>query len=118
MLSESELATMRSTVVDSLPDTAIIQTSGWVSDGGGGGTTGWTNAGTLPCRIAPIMSAGDEGVVADRITGTGRFLFTLPSNAAITTNSRVLYDGGTFNVENIRERSQNVSTRVETLRQV
>lgn len=118
MLTEPELAAMRATAEEALPGTAVIQTSGWVSDGGGGGTTGWTNAGTIACRMAPITSAGDdEGETGERITADSRFLFTLPAGTTVTTNSRILHSGGTFNVENVRERSWNVSTRVETVRQ-
>lgn len=116
MLTDSELEAMRATVVESLPDSAVIQTSGWVSDGGGGGTTGWTNAGTVACRIAPSAGA-DEGETGERITATGRFVFTFPAETAVTTNSRIIHSGGTFNVENVRSRSWNTATRVEAVKE-
>lgn len=115
MLTDSELEAMRATVVESLPDSAVVQTSAWVSDGGGGGTTGWTNAGTVACRVAPL-GAG-EGETADRITATGRFVFTFPAATSVTTNSRILHSGGTFNVESVRSRSWNTATRVEAIKE-
>lgn len=115
MLTDSELSAMRSTVEESLPDTAVIQTSGWVSDGGGGGDTGWTNAGTIDCRIAPISGREDE--TGERITSESHFILTFPHDTQIDTNSRVLVAGGTFNVETVRDRSWNTSTRVEAVKE-
>lgn len=110
---------MRSTAEEALPGTAIIQSQAYVSDGGGGGSQAWTAAGTEPCRIAPIggHSAG-EGLTGGRISADAEYVVTLPSDADLTTDSRLIIDSETFNVEAIRDRSWNVSTRVEVVKQV
>lgn len=114
MLTAAELASMRSTAGAALPDTAVIQTQAWVSDGGGGGSTTWTAAGTVDCRIAPVGGQGAmEDEQGDRITADAEFVATFASDVSIDTNSRVISGGGTFNVEAIRTRSWNLTTRAE-----
>lgn len=112
MLTAAELDEMRETLEDSLPDTAVIQTSGWVSDGGGGGTTSWTAAGTVPCRVAPL--SGEERVEGARVDPDAQYVFTFPWDASVTTDSQVVCSGGTFAVTAAREpRSWELSRRVE-----
>lgn len=114
MLTDAEIAAMRTTAGAALPGTAVIQTQTWQSDGGGGGTTAWTASGTVDCRIAPVGGSGaSEGIEGNRISAEAEFVATLPYNAAVTNNSRLIIDGGTFNVEAIRIRSWSMSTRCE-----
>lgn len=115
MLTQSELTAMRTTVTDSLPGTATIQTQAYVSDGGGGGSVAWSAAGTVPCRIAPL--SGDEDVIGGRISAEASSVMTFPYGTAIDAGSRVLYDGGTFNVEAVRERLPSTSVRAEVLKE-
>lgn len=110
MLTASELSRMRSTAGAALPDSAVIQTQTVASDGGGGGTTIWTASGTVDCRIAP--AAMDEDELGGRVAGEADFIVTMPHDAAVTTNSRIVTTGGTFNVEAVLERSWNVATRL------
>lgn len=119
MLTDDELASLRDDAALALPDTVVIQTRTFTSDGGGGGDYPWTNAGTLACRRAPLTATTDaEGVTGGRISADADSLFTLPYDAAVTTDSRFIYSGGTFNVEAIRERSWNTTTRVEASKEV
>lgn len=112
MLTPTELSSMRSVAAEALPGTAVIQANVWTSDGGGGGSVAWTASGTVGCRIAPLLTSF-EGETGSRITPTAEYVITLPAETTITTNSRILSAGGTFNVEAIRERSWNTTTRVE-----
>jgi SPP1 family predicted phage head-tail adaptor len=114
LLTTAELNSMRATAAEALPGTAVIQTFAQVSDGGGGYTETWTAAGTVDCRMAPI--GGSEREMADRISADAEFVFTLPTTASVTTNSRLIHDGGTFNVEAIRDRSYEVTQRVEAVK--
>lgn len=119
LLTASELASMRSVTASALPDTCVIQTQAWASDGGGGGSQTWTTSGTLACRIAPAGGHGaGEGETGDRISADSEYVVTLPSDTSLTTNARLLTGGGTFNVEAIRERSWNLSVRAEVVKQV
>lgn len=118
MLTEDELAGMRSTIVLSLSDTAIVQTAVEVSDGGGGVTTSWVNAGTYDFRIAPVASSGDgEGVEGGRVHPDTEYVGTFPSDASVTANSRVIHGGGTYPVTALRSpRSWELGRRVELKR--
>lgn len=119
MLNADELEGMRTTATSSLTDTAILQTQTTTSDGGGGNTTAWTASGTVECRIAPVGGSGaSEGETGDRISAYADFVVTLPYNASVTTNTRILTNGGTFNVEGIREISNNITRRVEVVKEV
>jgi len=111
MLTAAELASMRSEAATALPGTAVISTQAWVSDGGGGGTTTPTPAGTVDCRLTPM--AADEQEQGDRISAAAQYLITLPSDATITVDDRITIDSIDFNVEAIRDRSWNLTTRVE-----
>lgn len=119
MLSESELTAMRETAGSALPGTAVVYSQQWVSDGGGGGTTTWTPSGTVSCRIAPLNGAGESEVVTGaRITPEADAIVTLPYGTSITTEARLLIDGGTYNVEAIRLRHYATTVRVEVTKEV
>jgi SPP1 family predicted phage head-tail adaptor len=119
LLTAAELSAIRTTAADALPDTAIIQNYTSVSDGGGGQTQTWTAAGTMDCRIAPIVGMGaNEDQSGGRISADAQFIVTLPYNAAVTTDSRLVIDSNNYNVEAIRERSWNATTRVEVKKEV
>ena len=112
MLTDDELASMRSTLNDSLPGTAIVQTSSWVSDGGGGGTTSWVAAGTYECRVTP--TGGLEQDRGDRVQPESEFIFTLPANTAVNEDAQIVYSGGTYDVVAIpHPRSYEISRRVQ-----
>jgi len=110
MLTASELSRMRSTAGAALPDSAVIQTQSVVSDGGGGGTTAWTASGTVDCRIAPASM--DEDEIGGRVAGEADFIVTMPHDAPVSTDSRIIANGGTFNVEAVLDRSWDISTRL------
>ena len=114
LLSDSELADLRATAATALPGTAIVMTQAWTSDGGGGGSVAWTASGTVDCRVAPVGGYGaSEGQTGGRISPDAEFIITLPASTTVDTNARLVIDGDTFNVEAVRDRSWNVTTRVE-----
>src|SRR5687767_14349430 len=110
---------MRTTCSEALPATAVIHGTTYVSDGGGGGTTTWAARGTVDRRVAPIMSAGEgERLEGDRIAPDADSIITLPFDAVVSEADRLVIAGDTYNVTAIRERSWNVSMRVEAKRLV
>jgi SPP1 family predicted phage head-tail adaptor len=115
MITSAELASMREAASEALPGTAVIQSQTTTSDGGGGVTQAWTAAGTVDCRIAPLT--GTEREIGERISSDADYIITLPHDASVNTNSRIVSNGGTFNVEAIRDRSWHVTTRVEAVKQ-
>lgn len=96
MLTANELADMRDDLEDSLPDTAVIKSPAWVSDGRGGGTTTFTAAGTVVCRVAPIP--GNEKLEGARVHPDSEYLFTLPFDAVLDSESVLSWNGGDFSV--------------------
>lgn len=106
---------MRTDAAEALPGTAIIQSQTTTSDGGGGVTQAWTAAGTVDCRIAPLTATERE--IGERISSDADYLITLPHDASVGLNSRIVSGGGTFSVEAIRDRSWHVTTRVEAVKQ-
>ena len=112
MLSASDLASARAALEESLPDIAIIKNPSWVSDGRGGGTTTFTAAGTVPCRISPLT--GDERVEGERISTDSESMVTAPFDAAVESDSVLDIQSRLFAVTSVREpRSWAVSRRIE-----
>jgi head-tail adaptor len=87
---------MRSTVDASLPDTAVIRRSTYVSDGGGGGSVTWNAVGTISCRLAP--KTGNERLVADRIAADANWTATFPAQTDVTVEDRVGVGVASFEV--------------------
>ena len=113
MLTASELTAMRSTLDASLPDSAVIKTRAWVSDGGGGGTTTYVAAGTVDCRVVPAAAAG-ERIEGDRIHPDTEYVFTFPYDTAVESDAVLTVDSRTFSVVAVRSpRSWPISLRVE-----
>jgi SPP1 family predicted phage head-tail adaptor len=115
MLTDAELASMRTTTGGALPDTCVIQRGTATTDTGGGATTAWVAAGTVDCRIAPAQG-GNETERGGRITAETEFILTLPHTATIDTNYRVVTGGETYNVTALRDRSWPLTRRVEVER--
>ena len=112
-LSAAELAAMRADAETSLAGTAIIQDKSYVSDGGGGGTTTWTASGTVACRKVAASSVREaEPVTGGAITPDAQWIFTLPAATAISTESRILHSGGTFEVAQVPDRTWEITKRV------
>ena len=87
----------------SLTDTGVIQTQAGTSDAGGGITTAWTASGTVNCRIDPL--SGRERVTGGAIDERSTHLVRCPSDAAVTTDSRIAMTGGTYEVTAVRDRT-------------
>ncbi len=104
---------MRETAERALDGTAVIQTKSEVSDGGGGWTTSWTAAGTVPCRLAPFNSGAGEQVAAERLSPDSTVIFTFPAETNVGHEAQVVYLGGTFSVTAVRQRSQEITRRIE-----
>ena len=104
---------MRATLDASLPDSAVIKTRAWVSDGGGGGTTTYVASGTIACRIAPVAAAG-ERVQGEKIHPDTEYVLTFPYDTAVADDSLITLGSRDYSVTSLREpRSWPVSMRVE-----
>jgi len=117
-LTASELSSMREAVEDLLPDTCVIQSRSWQSDGMGGGSYIWTDAYTdVPCRLAPRRFREREAVVGDKLSVHSFWVLTLPHDQEIDETMRVVVGGETYEVVSVnRAQSERVAVRADLVK--
>jgi len=105
MLSNADLAWMRTTQAANLPDELIVQTRVIeISDEGATEADTWNDGATVPCRIAPIAQvSGDENVVAEKVTERPLYQLTFPLTVAISPLNRVNVNGLIYEVESVED---------------
>lgn len=97
MLTDADLAMLRTIVRDFLPQEAEVQRPTATSDGRGGQTLTFTTVKRrVPCRLAP--SSGTEAVVAGRLTARESWTLTFLHDSDIRPQDRVVVGGHTFEV--------------------
>lgn len=115
VINSGLLAKMRADVAKRLPDTAVIQSVALVSDGGGAFTETWSAVvgGTVLCRLDPLgQQSTENGVIASREALTVTYRLTVPHDAPIEPNCRVVINGDTYEVVQLSiDHSWNVSKR-------
>lgn len=89
MLSEADLAGMRSTVEQALPDTCTIRRRTVAADGAGGTAVQWADLLTTPCRIVAAGTVGREGQAGQQIVPGAEVSIWMPSEVEATTDDRV-----------------------------
>lgn len=100
MLSAADLAGMRETVLEALPDTCTVVDRANLSDGGGGHTLGTAVETTYACRIAPRLATGTgqlkdaEMEQSERVMSQSPWLITMPYGAVVTNTSEVRDSAG------------------------
>lgn len=98
-----------------LSDVATVQAGTVVSDGGGGGTTSWAATGTVACRIDPLGDVRTR-LVGGRIDESSTHIVTVPTGASVSAGSRVVIAGrGTFEITQVRERTDALADRFEVI---
>lgn len=105
-ITAAELDTMRTVLENTLPDTAVIQSSAYASDGEGGGTITWSavTGGTVACRLDPIPS----GAAYDAVTAGKESLrvlrqLTVPHDAPLAMDRRVVVGSQTYEIVNLAD---------------
>ncbi len=112
MLSDADLAAMRSTLNSSLPDTAQVQRKSLTSDGAGGFTETWATVATMACRVAPSGQSPQERVIAERLTAMSTWTVTLPAGTDVQPADRVVVGSRTFEVVAALARSEEIARRI------
>lgn len=88
-----------------LSDVGHVLTRTVTSDSGGGGTATWATAGTVECRIDPILSTA-AGMTAGRIDERSTHLVTTTAGAVVSADDRFAITGrGTFEITATRTRT-------------
>jgi head-tail adaptor len=103
LLSASEIADMRSTQNDTMPDTMVVWRYTTASDGMGGLTETWAAVGTVTGRVAPAGRAGSEQIIAERLTASEPWVITVPTGTTVYARDRFVIAGRTFEVEYVNE---------------
>lgn len=97
-----------------MPDTAVIHSVARTPDAAGGWTEGWSavDGGTVVCRLDPLGERRGVDVVTRRETLRQVYHLTLPHNAPIAADHRVLINGVTYDVVELSDaHSWNVTRR-------
>lgn len=116
LLSTGDLASMRTVMDTSLPDTGVVWRRTLADDGQGGRTQTYSAVGTVACRLSPVsaLSAGSEEVHGDRQTAIADRIITFPANTDVVPTDRIVVSDQTFEVLAIHApRSWEISTRVD-----
>lgn len=102
MLTSAELASMRDTLDQSLPGSAVISRYTTVPDGQGGATQTWAPVGTAIARISPQTRSGAvEPVDGGRQTAEADWVITFPDGTSVTEKDRVAANGVTYEVNSV-----------------
>lgn len=91
----------------SLSDTGEVGTRTSTSDTGGGVTQIWNYGPSVPCRVDPVLSRGDnEDVVAGRMADESTHVITLPPGTTVHHKDRFrVTNRGTFEITAVRTRT-------------
>lgn len=103
-LGTAEISLMRGTIDSALPGTAVVHTATKTADEMGGFTWAYAASGTVIARLSP-NGAADEPVVGDRVARVAPYVLTLPAETTIDEDDRVVYDGVTYEVVDVRDRT-------------
>jgi head-tail adaptor len=114
MLPADELAAMRATVEDALPDTAEVQRRTLTPDGAGGHTASWGTVATVACQVAPFDRYPREQVIGERLTATSLWMVTVPALTDVQPADRLVVGAGArvFEVMQVLARSFETARRV------
>jgi hypothetical protein len=100
-LSSKDLAYMRSSIEELLPDTCNIMSSSGTADGMGGYTDSWGTAyASVACRLDTLN--GNYRDANSGIITYQKLVFTLPQSTAIVSGHRIIYSGNTYNVSSVK----------------
>lgn len=94
MISDAELASLKSEGLRAMPDTATILRMTTVATAGGYTQT-YASIGTTPCRLsASVLSGGDEQEAAAQLAGIMAYNLAVPAGTDITPADRIQVSDG------------------------
>lgn len=115
LLKASQLSKMRSKVSAMLPGTAVIHAEGGSVNSKGVFVSSFApvSSGTVACRLDPInVASSDIAVLQGKETQTTYYRLTLPYDAPVNADNRVVIASNTYSVISLYEdHSWNVSKR-------
>lgn len=122
-ITPEQLKRMRRAVLKVLPDTAVIYSPDRSSDGAGGWSETWVAAGTVACRLDPMLTRSQksrqETEAVDRETLILDYILTVPHDAPLAPDRQVEIGGLRFEVRALGEtHSWRISRRAYVTRVV
>lgn len=113
LLTDAEIAQLRSDIGDLLPDTCQVQRSGIVNVDGFPEETWGTAIVSTACRYDPDTSPMPDAV-AGREAGIARYIVTMGYDVDLRDGDRIVYSGGTYEITALHtEHSLNGSVRAK-----
>lgn len=112
MLSERELADMRSQQEENMPETVFIQKKVSISNGAGGFFETWETESTVTGRIGPVGKSAEEKEIAARLSGVIGYTVILPHDAVVDEKKQLQIDGRQFFVAGVPKKSNQTALRV------
>jgi SPP1 family predicted phage head-tail adaptor len=113
VFTTDDLASMRETINESLPDTCTIQSKTITSDGMGGQTEAYaTTATNVPCRVKADNIRVAEQIAQGAVKVVQTFTFTLAFDRAIARTDRIVWNARTFEVVTSLDNSWQLHKRV------
>lgn len=105
MLTDAELAQLRSDVLDLLPGSVVVQrrSSGTADAYGYGGSVSYAAVGTVAARVDPLSTSANREVIGARDTDTEFRQLTVPYGADIAAGDRVVFDGRTYEIRTLSD---------------
>ena len=97
MLSSDELAAIRAEQVANMPDTCTVQNVTRVPDGMGGFTEAWDDGTSYACRLSS-RGLPREYLEIAAISGAHYWMVTLPHDAVVTREDRLVIGGKTVSI--------------------
>ncbi len=110
MLTASDLANMRATQEDALPETCSIQVRALISDGQGGQRERWSEGVSVACRLAP-MSKEEAAKYADKLGASSGWVVTLPHDTSVGVYDRITIGGVEYRVIGANENESWITAR-------
>lgn len=103
MISAADLASMRTSLTESMPDSCQVRRNAPTPDGAGGQIDAESTVATVACRISPLSRSDRlaELEIADRLTAVASWLITLPAGTDVTEKDRILSGVRTFEVASV-----------------
>lgn len=113
MLSSIQLASLRGVLTSSFDQSGTINRPARVDDGEGGGTIGFSAAGTALCRVGPMGLTGTEELIASKMTNITLWRITFPALTDVRETDQITTMGETYEVlAVIAPRSKEMARRV------
>jgi head-tail adaptor len=103
MLTDAELAQLRSDIGELLPDTCQIQRSTDTTDDHGNVSEGWTTVATTSCRLDPFFRMASPNPVAAQEKMRNSYRLTIPYDADLRDGDRVLVGGDVYELVELHD---------------